>query len=256
MNRINRLFENKKDVLTMFFTAGFPELEDTIPTLKSLQKGGVDLIEIGIPFSDPVADGPVIQKANLQAIENGMTVEKLFSQLENFRDEISVPVVIMSSFNPILQFGVEAFCKACNSVGIDGLIIPDMPTSFYEKNYHEIFVESGLINVNLVTPTTPKERIKMIDEKSSGFIYLVSSSNTTGGKGSFSQEQKAYFENIKNMGLKNPVLTGFGISDRESFDTVCEYTHGGIIGSAFIDALSKNGSSDQKISSFIKSIRA
>ena len=255
MNRINQLFENNKDVLTMFFTAGFPSMEDTIPILNSLQKGGVDMIEIGIPFSDPVADGPVIQKANLQAIENGMTVEKLFKQLENFRNEITVPVVIMSSFNPILQFGVKAFCEQCKTIGIDGLIIPDMPTDFYEKNYHEIFIKNELININLVTPTTPIERIKMIDKKSDGFIYLVSTSNTTGGKGVFSEEQNTYFRRIKNLNLKNPVLTGFGISNHESFETVCAFTNGGIIGSAFVNALSENGILPSSIQSFINEIR-
>jgi tryptophan synthase alpha chain len=255
MNRINRLFEKNKNILTMFFTAGFPSMEDTIPILNSLQKGGVDMIEIGIPFSDPVADGPVIQKANLQAIENGMTVEKLFKQLENFRNEISVPVVIMSSFNPILQFGVEAFCEQCKTVGIDGLIIPDMPTDFYENNYHEIFIINELININLVTPTTSIDRIKMIDKKSTGFIYLVSSSNTTGGKGVFSEEQKTYFKGIKNLNLKNPVLTGFGISNHESFETVCAFTNGGIIGSAFVNALFENGISPSSIQSFINEIR-
>jgi len=214
------------------------------------------MIEIGIPFSDPVADGPVIQKANLQAIDNGMTVQKLFQQLEGFREVISVPVVIMSSFNPILQFGVEAFCEQCKSVGIDGLIIPDMPMDFYEKNYQKSFEKSGLINVYLVTPTTPENRINMIDEKSEGFIYLVSSSNTTGGKGAFTDEQKDYFQNIKNMRLTTPVLTGFGISNKETFDEVCQYTNGGIIGSAFVESLAKGNTSMDDILNFVKSIRS
>lgn len=256
MNRINQLFEKNKNILTMFFTAGFPSLDDTISILNSLQKGGVDMIEIGIPFSDPIADGPVIQKANLQAIENGMTVEKLFKQLQDFRDEISVPVVIMSSFNPILQFGVEAFCEQCKSVGIDGLIMPDMPTDFYEKNYHDVFIKNELININLVTPTTPIDRIKMIDKKSNGFIYLVSTSSTTGGKGVFSKDQKTYFKTIKNLNLKSPVLTGFGISNQESFETVCAFTDGGIIGSAFINSLSENGILSSSIQSFINKIRS
>lgn len=255
MNRINRLFENQKDILTMFFTAGFPDLEDTIPVLKSLEKGGADMIEIGIPFSDPVADGPVIQKANLQAIENGMTVEKLFAQLHSFRNEISVPVVIMSSFNPILQFGVEMFCNQCKLVGIDGLIIPDLPLDIYQKKYEKTFNETGLVNVLLVTPTTSQERIKMIDEISKGFIYLVSSSSTTGGNKMFTEAQTLYFESVKNMNLETPILTGFGISNKESFETVCGFTNGGIIGSAFVKLLSKEGSSEKLITRFIQSIR-
>ncbi len=256
MNKINKLLTTKKDILTIFFTAGFPSLEDTIPVLKSLEKAGVDMIEIGIPFSDPVADGPVIQKANLQAINNGMTVQKLFQQLEGMRDEITVPVVIMSSFNPILRFGVEAFCERCKSVGIDGLIIPDMPMNFYEKNHQKSFEKNDLINIYLVTPTTPNERIKMIDEKSNGFIYLVSSSATTGGKGVFSEEQKSYFQKIKDMKLTTPVLTGFGISSKESFDEVCQYTNGGIIGSAFVDSLENGNVSEEHIHDFIQNINS
>jgi tryptophan synthase alpha chain len=255
MNRIDNLLQNKSNVLTIFFTAGYPALEDTMPVLEKLQEEGVDMIEIGIPFSDPVADGPVIQRANLQAIDNGMTVVKLFDQISNMREKITIPVVIMSSLNPILQYGMEAFCEACSRVGIDGLILPDLPIDVYESEYKSLFEKNGISNILLVTPTTPESRIVEIDSKSTGFIYQVSSSSITGSKGQFSEEQVAYFKRIQSLNLSTPNLIGFGISDEQTFNMACQYAKGGIIGSAFVKALNHDGSRDQNISNFIKEIR-
>lgn len=255
MNRIDNLLQNKSNVLTIFFTAGYPELEDTMPVLEKLQEEGVDMIEIGIPFSDPVADGPIIQQANLQAIDNGMTVVKLFDQISEMREKITIPVVIMSSLNPILQYGMEAFCEACSRVGIDGLILPDLPIDVYESEYKTIFEKNGISNILLVTPTTPESRIGEIDSKSTGFIYQVSSSSITGAKGQFSAEQVAYFKRIQSLKLSTPNLIGFGISDEQTFNEACQYAKGGIIGSAFVKALKHDGSRDENISNFIKEIR-
>ncbi|MFT7034142.1 MAG: tryptophan synthase alpha chain [Cyclobacteriaceae bacterium] len=255
MNRIDNLLQNKTNVLTIFFTAGYPALEDTMPVLEKLQEEGVDMIEIGIPFSDPVADGPVIQQANLQAIRNGMTVVKLFDQISNMREKITIPVVIMSSLNPILQYGMEAFCEACSRVGIDGLILPDLPIDVYESEYKSMFEKNGISNILLVTPTTPESRIGDIDSISTGFIYQVSSSSITGAKGQFSEEQIAYFKRIQSLNLSTPNLIGFGISDEQTFNEACKYSKGGIIGSAFVKALNHGGSREENISNFIKEIR-
>ncbi|MEQ6120581.1 tryptophan synthase subunit alpha [Reichenbachiella sp. MALMAid0571] len=255
MNRINNLLENKSNILTIFFTAGYPNLTDTIPVLEKLQAEGVDMIEIGIPFSDPVADGPVIQQSNLQAIENGMTVKLLFEQLQGMRKKITIPVVIMSSLNPTLQYGMEAFCEQCKQVGIDGLILPDLPIDVYQSEYKTMFDTYGIHNILLITPTTSASRIKTIDEQSTGFIYLVSSSSITGSKGQFSEEQLAYFKRMKSLELSTPMLIGFGISDNNTFNEVCQYSKGGIIGSAFVNALKEEGSLDQRISNFIQEIR-
>lgn len=255
MNRIDNLLQNKSDVLTIFFTAGYPKLEDTMPVMEKLQEEGVDMIEIGIPFSDPVADGPVIQQANLQAIDNGMTVVKLFDQISGMREKITIPVVIMSSLNPILQYGVEAFCVSCSRVGIDGLILPDLPVDVFESEYKSMFEKHGINNILLVTPTTPESRIGEIDSKSTGFIYQVSSSSITGAKGKFSADQISYFKKIQSLELSTPNLIGFGISDEQTFNEACQYAKGGIIGSAFVKALSKDGSIVDNISEFIGEIR-
>ena len=254
MNRIDNLLQNKSNVLTIFFTAGYPKLEDTMAVMEKLQEEGVDMIEIGIPFSDPVADGPVIQQANLQAIDNGMTVVKLFEQIAEMREKITIPVVIMSSLNPILQYGMEAFCESCSRVGIDGLILPDLPIDVYESEYKSLFEKNGMSNILLVTPTTPESRIRDIDSKSKGFIYQVSSSSITGAKGQFSEEQVAYFKRVQSLNLSTPNLIGFGISDEQTFNEACQYAKGGIIGSAFVKALKLEGDRDENISNFIKEI--
>ncbi len=253
MNRIkNKLSENKK-ILSIYFTAGYPQLEDTVEILQQLEQNGVDMIEIGLPFSDPLADGPTIQVSSQAALKNGMNTERLFEQLNDVRKTVSIPLIIMGYFNPILQFGVEDFCKKCKEVGIDGLIIPDLPLAEYEEHYVEIFKKYGLINIFLITPQTCEARIHQIDAASEGFIYMVSSSSVTGSAKGFGEEQEKYFQRISSMKLKNPLIVGFGIKDSQTFKQATSHTNGGIIGSAFIKMLSEKGLSG--ISSFLKQIR-
>lgn len=254
-NRINKLFQEKNErILSVYFTAGYPNLEDTVSIIQALQKNGVDLIEIGMPFSDPVADGPVIQHSSLIALQNGMSIRKLFDQLKEIRLSVDIPLILMGYINPVLQYGVEAFCQKCNEIGIDGLIIPDLPLSVYEEEYKSIFEASNLHNIFLITPQTSEERIRIIDEASSGFIYMVSSNATTGAKSSVSDFQKSYFERVNSLTLKNPRLIGFGISNAETFENACQYASGAIIGSAFVKALVGNEPLEQRISEFINAI--
>lgn len=254
-NRINTLFREKgKNILSVYFTAGYPELNDTKVIIHELVKNGVDLIEIGMPFSDPVADGPVIQHSSLVALHNGMSVRKLFEQLEDIRQSVDIPLILMGYINPVLQYGVEAFCRKCKEIGIDGLIIPDLPLSVYQEEYKSIFEAYNLHNIFLVTPQTSDERLRMIDEASSGFIYMVSSNSTTGAKSGISEMQKNYFERINTIGLKNPRLIGFGISNAETFKNACQYAQGAIIGSAFVNALGVDMPLNRKIPQFIESI--
>ena len=255
MNRIEsalaKASESKK-LLSIYFTAGYPELHDTVSVIKELQASGVDMIEIGLPFSDPLADGPTIQASSTRALENGMCTEILFDQLTNIRKEIDIPLLIMGYFNPMLQYGIEAFCMKCAEIGIDGLIIPDLPVDVYQQNYAAIFEKHGLFNVFLITPQTSDERIKYIDSISKGFIYMVSSASTTGAINSFDQGQSEYFERIHAMGLKTPQIVGFGISNNETFVQATQFTSGAIIGSAFVKFLSENPVLD--IEKFTKSI--
>lgn len=254
-NRINKLFQNKgKNILSVYFTAGYPKLNDTKAIIQELVKNGVDLIEIGMPFSDPVADGPVIQHSSLIALQNGMSVRELFGQLEDIRQLVDIPIILMGYINPLLQYGVEAFCQKCKELGIDGLIIPDLPMSVYEEEYKSIFKANDLHNIFLITPQTSDERLRTIDDASSGFIYMVSSNSTTGVKTSISTMQKDYFERINNFGLKNPRLIGFGISNAETFQNACQYAQGAIIGSAFVNALGVDSPLEKKVSQFIESI--
>ena len=240
MNKIENLFAAKRQgVLSVYFTAGFPALDDTVPVLENLVRAGVDMIEIGIPFSDPLADGPVIQRSSERALGNGMSLKKLFAQLKDYKTEI--PLLLMGYLNPVLQFGVENFCKEAQACGISGVIIPDLPVQEYLDEYKILFEKYGLANIFLVTPQTPGERIRFIDEHSTGFIYMVSSAATTGVKSGISDEQEKYFERVRSMKLKNPLMIGFGISDKKSFDKACSYANGAIIGSAFINALSEHG---------------
>ena len=211
------------------------------------------MIEIGLPFSDPLADGPVIQKSSSKALRNGMTTEKLFNQLEGVRKEINIPLIIMGYFNPIMQYGVEKFCEKCKLIGIDGLIIPDLPVSVYKDDYKELFDKHGLYNMFLITPQTSVERINYIDKASKGFIYMVSSSGVTGVKSNFNEVQTKYFKRIKSMNLNTPTIIGFGISNQQTFNSASEYSSGAIIGSAFINFLETKGV--VKINEFIKSIR-
>ncbi|NBC82279.1 MAG: tryptophan synthase subunit alpha [Bacteroidetes bacterium] len=257
MNRINKLFaEKEQDILSVYFTAGYPAIDSTREVLLELVKNGVDIIEIGMPFSDPIADGPVIQKSSLQALNNGMTLKKLFEQLKDIRNEIDIPLIAMGYLNPVLQFGLEKFCQHCKDVGIDGLILPDLPVDLYLEEYKDIFQQYGLHNIFLVTPLTSEERVRLIDQETSGFIYLVSSASTTGARKDIQENQIRYFERINAMKLSNPTLIGFGISNHETFSRACKYAHGAIIGSAFIHALDEGEKSlKEKIQRFVKSIK-
>ncbi len=259
MNRIEQslLMHNSngkdpKKLLSIYFTAGYPNLNDTSQVIKQLQASGVDMIEIGLPFSDPLADGPTIQDSSTKALNNGMTTEILFDQLKSIREEVSIPLLIMGYFNPILQYGIEAFCKKCSETGIDGLIIPDLPVDVFHKEYLPIFEKYGLYNVFLITPQTSDKRIKYIDTISKGFIYMVSSASTTGAKNSFDQDQQAYFQRIQDLDLKTPQIVGFGISNHETFQQATRYANGAIIGSAFVKFL--KGHSLEEIPRFIGDI--
>jgi len=253
MNRINQTLNQDKKLLSIYFTAGFPQLEDTVPILEQLQEADVDMIELGLPFSDPLADGPTIQESSTQALRNGMTTDKLFTQLEGIRDRIHVPMIVMGYFNPMMQYGVERFCKRCQEVGIDGLIIPDLPADVYHEQYQSLFQQYGLLNMFLITPQTPEERIRYIDHVSEGFIYMVSSAATTGAQGSFGDTQQHYFQRIADMKLQSKLLVGFGISNAETYQSAVAHSQGAIIGSAFIKHLEANG--NQSVQAFVKTIR-
>lgn len=252
MNRINLKLQENKKLLSIYFTAGYPNLMDTTKIIQDLEKSGVGMIEIGLPFSDPLADGPIIQGSSTQALKNGMTTQLLFDQLKDIRKTVSIPLIIMGYFNPILQYGVEDFCKKCEEIGIDGLIIPDLPIEVYDKQYKSVFENHGIINVFLITPHTSKERIQYIDSVSKGFIYMVSSASVTGNNSGFGEEQTSYFERISKMKLNNPTIIGFGISDHQSFTQAIRNAQGAIIGSAFIKHLTENDTNN--ISSFVQTI--
>lgn len=255
MNRINKLFQSKKEnILSVYFTAGFPSLNDTVEIIRGLEKNGIDLVEIGMPFSDPTADGPIIQHANEIALKNGMSVKLLFEQLREIRKTVNIPLVLMGYFNPVLQFGVEKFCKTCSEIGIDGTILPDLPIDEFEENFSEFFLKNKLHNILLITPQTSAERIRQIDEISKGFIYMVSSSSTTGIGKKVEDFEMEYFENVRQMNLKNPRMIGFGISDHATFTNACKYANGAIIGSAFLKSLDENRTIEENISCFVDRI--
>lgn len=255
MNRIEEIFKNKPErVLNVYFTAGYPNLNDTVSIMQSLEEAGADLIEVGIPFSDPIADGPTIQESNGVALRNGMTLKLLLEQLEGIREKVSIPIVLMGYVNPIVQYGIEAFCQKCEEIGVDGLILPDLPMFEYLEVHKPLFDKHGLLNIFLITPQTSEMRIREIDENSSGFIYMVSSASTTGAKSGISEEQEVYFERIKAMNLKNPTLIGFGISNKETFDKASANANGAIIGSAFIKAISQESDLNENIKNFIDQI--
>jgi len=253
MNRINQKLQENKKLLSIYFTAGYPKLNDTVSILKALQESGLDMVEIGMPFSDPLADGPTIQHSGSIALKNGMTTKILFKQLKNIRKEITIPLILMGYLNPILQFGIEKFCKACTKVGIDGLIIPDLPVMEYHEKYQAIFEVNNLINIFLITPQTSTERILFIDKISNGFIYMVSSASTTGSRNSFDTKQTTYFKRIANLKLQSSQIVGFGISNNKTFTQATQYGKGAIIGSAFIKNLSKRGL--EGIQDFVHSIK-
>lgn len=257
MNRIKELFQQKQhNILSVFCTAGFPELDSIVPVLEELQANGVDVVEIGMPFSDPTADGPVIQHSNTIAIQNGMTLKVLFSQLKKIREKIHIPLVLMGYINPAMQYGIDNFLKDAHDCGIDGVIIPDLPIYEYETFYKEKFKQYQIQNIFLVTPQTSEQRIRKIDVLSDAFIYIVSSNAITGGNSSIQYEQENYFQRIKNMQLKNPTLIGFGIKDKSTFDTACNYSNGAIIGTAFINAIDKSTNLKNDIQQFINKIKA
>lgn len=256
MSRLKKLFQEKKqNVLSVFYTAGFPKRDDTVSIARHLQAAGADIIEIGIPFSDPVADGPTIQASNKIALDNGMTVKLLLEQVKEIRKSVTMPVVLMGYLNPVLQYGFEKFCNDAAAAGVDGLILPDMPLD--EFNEHRALTTSlGLDVIFLISPTTSPERIAVIDGLSSGFVYAVSSSSTTGAKKGFTLEQEEYFRKLKNAGLKNPFLIGFGISDRETFSKASQFSSGAIVGSAFINLLKESNNFESDIAQFVRSLKA
>ena len=254
MNRINQLFEQKKEnILSVYFTAGFPNLEDTVPTLQCLQANEVDLVEIGVPFSDPMADGVVIQNSSHQALKNGMSIRKLFEQLTEVRSKIHIPLVMMGYLNPIMQFGFEKFCAECSRVGVDGMIIPDLPMADFLKEYKKIAEQYGLEFIFLITPETSETRIREIDSHSNGFIYMVSSASVTGTQNSFDTKVE-YFNRINAMNLKNPRLIGFGISNKSTREMVNRYSSGTIIGSAFIKALQSTNDVDDAVKQLLENL--
>ncbi|MBD3723900.1 MAG: tryptophan synthase subunit alpha [Flavobacteriaceae bacterium] len=253
MNRINQKLQEDKKLLSIYFTAGFPELNDTITIIEKLEKSGVDMIEIGLPFSDPLADGPTIQESSTIAIDNGMSTKVLFEQLKDIRKSVSIPLLIMGYFNPMMRFGVENFCKKCAEIGIDGLIIPDLPLEIYKSEYQSIFEKYNLKNIFLITPQTSEARIREIDELSDSFIYMVSSAAVTGSQSGFGNEQTKYFKRIHDLKLKNPQIVGFGIKDKETFLQATTYQKGAIIGSAFIKFLKNN--SIKEIGNFVAKIK-
>ncbi|MDR1698962.1 MAG: tryptophan synthase subunit alpha [Prevotellaceae bacterium] len=256
MNRLQQLFAKKKNnILSVYFTAGYPKLNDTVEIIKTLSDEGIDLIEIGIPFSDPMADGPVIQRSSQRALENGITQKLLFEQLKNIRKITDIPLILMGYLNPAMQFGFENLCKTAAEIGIDGLIIPDIPIEEYESDYRAIVEKYGLAFIPLITPETSDERIRHIDDITEGFIYMVSSASTTGVQASFAGGKEDYFRRIQAMKLKNPTLIGFGISNKETFDTACRYAQGAIIGSAFINALNETESIGEAVKSLKKKIQ-
>jgi tryptophan synthase alpha chain len=256
MSRLQHTFQQpRKKVLNVYCTAGYPNLDSTLEVMKSLQQNGASIIELGMPYSDPLADGHVIQHSGSIALANGMTIARLFEQLKDFRKEISIPVILMGYMNPVLQYGFEKFCADAAAVGIDGLILPDLPEYEFETEYRAIIKKYSLDFIFLVTPETSEERIKKLDSLSTGFLYAVSSSSTTGSDKKTANTDD-YLKKLRSLKLKNPVLVGFGISNKQSFDAVCQLADGAIIGSAYIKALENNADVNAATKSFLSSILA
>lgn len=255
MNRINQLFERKQEnLLNIYSTAGYPQLESTGEIILSLDKAGVDLVEIGMPYSDPLADGPTIQKSSTIALQNGMTIRKVLEQIKTVRDQTTLPIILMGYLNPVLQYGFEAFLKSCQEVGVDGLILPDLPLYEYETHYQGLFKKYNIRLIFLITPQTSTKRIRKIDALSNAFIYVVSSAATTGKQAGFEAKNIAYFKRIQAMNLKNPILIGFGISNQATYQTVCQYANGAIIGSAFIRMLEKSQYIERDVVAFVEGL--
>jgi len=255
MNRIKQRFNSKKNILNIYVTAGFPKLNDTIEIVQELAASDVDMIEIGMPFSDPLADGPTIQNSSETAIKNGITLELIFKQITEIRRTVSIPIIMMGYYNQVLQYEPTAFFKKAKEVGVDGFIIPDLPLAIYQKNYKSILKDLGLNMIFLITPQTTDERIRLLDSESSGFLYVVSSFAITGSKSDIQQNQLDYFKRINSLNLNNPTLIGFGISNKQTFDTACENANGAIIGSAFIKALNGVDNLRETVIRFVKEIK-
>lgn len=256
MNRIEQLFSQKKKILNIYVTAGFPQLNDTVTIVKELEKSGVDLVELGMPYSDPLADGPVIQHSSSVALANGMKLSLLFEQIREIRKTSSIPLVLMGYFNQLMRYGVDEFLQEAANCGVDGLIIPDLPVEEYIEHYQQKVEQLGLNFVFLISPQMETERIRLLDEATRGFLYVVSSASTTGKNLDIQQSEQQYFARIQKMQLKNPLLIGFGISNNESYEKACQYASGAIIGSAFIRALEQGSDLKKNISQFIQSIRS
>ncbi|MEN0056261.1 MAG: tryptophan synthase subunit alpha [Mucilaginibacter sp.] len=255
MNRLNQLFDKKKEnLLSIYYTAGHPALNTAVDIAEALEKAGADFLEVGFPYSDPVADGPTIQHSSEQALANGMTLNVLFEELADLRKRVTIPILLMGYMNPMLQYGVERFCAKAAELGIDGLIVPDLPMYEYEELYSACFIKNNLSNIFLVTPQTSPDRIRKIDELSNSFIYLLSSSSITGGNLQVTYNIEDYYKRIKSMDLKNPTIIGFGITDNNSFKKACEYANGAIVGSKFIKLLAEENYME-KIPAFIEGIR-
>ena len=256
MNRIDKLFaEKKQNVLNVYCTAGYPKLDSTVEVLTALQANGANIIELGMPYSDPLADGPVIQQSNMAALQNGMSIHLLFEQLKVARPTISLPIILMGYMNPILQFGLENFCASAEAVGVDGIILPDLPMHEFETTYKQLFEKHNLKFIFLVTPETSEERVRKIDGLCSGFLYAVSSSSTTGNNKAIA-DQSAYFKKLQGMNLTNPILVGFGIKDKATFQSACAYTNGAIIGSAYIKALENSTDINTSTKEFLNTVLA
>ena len=257
MNRINQLFSNrKKDILSIYFCAGYPTLEGTVETIKTLEKNEVQMIEIGIPFSDPMADGPVIQEAATEALRNGMKLSLLFEQLKDIRREVKIPLILMGYLNPIMRYGFEEFCQSCKACGIEGMIIPDLPFKDYMENYKETAEKYDLKVIMLITPETSEERIRLIDEHTDGFIYMVSSAAITGAQKDFNEQKQAYFKRIEAMNLRNPRMIGFGISNKQTYNAACAYAAGAIIGSKFVTLLGKEKEAEKAIFQLLEALKS
>ena len=257
MNRITNLFQTKKSgILSVYFTAGYPQLNDTASILRELEAKGVDMAEVGIPFSDPMADGPVIQASSSIALRNGMRLRLLFQQLKGIRDTVRMPIILMGYLNPIMQYGFEAFCQSCVEVGVDGMIIPDLPYADYMADYKAIADRYDLKVIMLITPETTEERVRQIDAHTSGFIYMVSSAATTGAQQSFDQQKQAYFRRVDGMGLRNPRLVGFGISNKATFEAAAAHASGAIVGSKFVQLLHDAPSIAEAVDQLLAALKA
>ncbi len=257
MNRINQLFaSDKQNILSIYFCAGAPKLDATAEVIKTLERSGVSMIEVGIPFSDPMADGIVIQNAATEALRNGMSLRLLFEQLRDIRSEVSIPLILMGYLNPVMQYGFENFCRSCAECGVDGVIIPDLPFSDYQKDYRAVAEEYDVKVIMLITPETSQERIEEIDRNTDGFIYMVSSAATTGAQSDFNAAKIAYFNKINAMELRNPRMIGFGISNKATFEAACQNARGGIIGSHFVNLLNEEQDAEKAIERLKESLKS